>query len=390
MLEKKILNISKIENTDKYDRKKVGYLSGMIGTFLNVTLGVSKFVIGILANSVSITADAVNNFSDAIYSFATVLGFKFSSAPPDKDHPYGHGRVEYITTLIISMMVMIVGVQFAKTSIERIINPEKIIMGKIGIAFLVISIFVKLWMSLFNRKLSKAIDSSILKATSIDCLSDVFTTSVVLIAMIFADYTTFPVDGVVGLIVSAFILFSGFSLAKETISQLIGEAPSVELIKSVLSDIEKHKEILGIHNYTFHRYGHLKTIATVDVEVDSEMSLIKAHNLMSLIEKEIYEKYEIVLVIHVEPVGGNFTEREIELKEITENWKNQFSYIKSMYDFAIYKQGDKYFVGLQLALDGNKLDKNFDENSLKSELEELIKNYDEELKTSITILYEYF
>lgn len=286
MLEKKILNISKIENTDKYDRKKVGYLSGMIGTFLNVTLGVSKFVIGILANSVSITADAVNNFSDAIYSFATVLGFKFSSAPPDKDHPYGHGRVEYITTLIISMMVMIVGVQFAKTSIERIINPEKIIMGKIGIAFLVISIFIKLWMSLFNRKLSKAIDSSILKATSIDCLSDVFTTSVVLIAMIFANYTTFPVDGVVGLIVSAFILFSGFSLAKETISQLIGEAPSVELIKSVLSDIEKHKEILGIHNYTFHRYGHLKTIATVDVEVDSEMSLIKAHNLMSLIEKK--------------------------------------------------------------------------------------------------------
>ncbi len=390
MLEKKILSISRIENTDKYDRKKVGYFSGLIGTSLNVTLGVSKFLIGIFANSVSITADAVNNFSDAIYSFATVLGFKFSSAPPDKDHPYGHGRVEYITTLIISMMIMLVGLQFTKTSIERIISPEKIVMNKIGIAFLVVSIFVKLWMSLFNRKLGKAIDSSILRATSVDCLSDVCTTSVVLIAMIFADYTTFPIDGVVGLVVSAFILFSGFSLAKETVSQLIGEAPSVELIKSVLTDIEKHKEILGIHNYTFHTYGNNKKIATVDVEVDSEMSLIKAHNLMSLIEKEIYEKYEIVLVIHVEPVGGNFTEREIELKEITENWKNKFSYIKSMHDFAIYKQGYKYFVGLQLVLDGNKLDKNFDENSLKSEFEELIKNYDEELKTSITILYEYF
>ncbi|KXB66736.1 cation diffusion facilitator family transporter [Parvimonas sp. KA00067] len=390
MIDKKILSISRIENTDKYDRKKVGYFSGLIGTSLNVTLGVSKFLIGIFANSVSITADAVNNFSDAIYSFATVLGFKFSSAPPDKDHPYGHGRVEYITTLIISMMIMLVGLQFTKTSIERIISPEKIVMNKIGIAFLVVSIFVKLWMSLFNRKLGKAIDSSILRATSVDCLSDVFTTSVVLIAMIFADYTTFPVDGVVGLVVSAFILFSGFSLAKETVSQLIGEAPSVELIKSVLTDIEKHKEILGIHNYTFHTYGNNKKIATVDVEVDSEMSLIKAHNLMSLIEKEIYEKYEIVLVIHVEPVGGNFTEREIELKEITENWKNKFSYIKSMHDFAIYKQGYKYFVGLQLILDGNKLDKNFDENSLKSEFEELIKNYDEELKTSITILYEYF
>lgn len=390
MIDKKILSISRIENTDKYDRKKVGYFSGLIGTSLNVTLGVSKFLIGIFANSVSITADAVNNFSDAIYSFATVLGFKFSSAPPDKDHPYGHGRVEYITTLIISMMIMLVGLQFTKTSIERIISPEKIVMNKIGIAFLVVSIFVKLWMSLFNRKLGKAIDSSILRATSVDCLSDVCTTSVVLIAMIFADYTTFPIDGVVGLVVSAFILFSGFSLAKETVSQLIGEAPSVELIKSVLTDIEKHKEILGIHNYTFHTYGNNKKIATVDVEVDSEMSLIKAHNLMSLIEKEIYEKYEIVLVIHVEPVGGNFTEREIELKEITENWENKFSYIKSMHDFAIYKQGYKYFVGLQLVLDGNKLDKNFDENSLKAELEELIKNYDEELKTSITILYEYF
>ena len=365
MLEKKILNISRIGNTDKYDRKKVGYFSGLIGTFLNVTLGLSKFFIGILANSVSITADAVNNFSDAIYSFATVLGFKFSSAPPDKDHPYGHGRVEYITTLIISMMVMVVGVQFAKTSVERIINPEKILMGRIGIIFLVISIVVKLWMSLFNRKLSKAIDSSILKATSI------------------------PVDGVVGLIVSAFILFSGFSLARETISQLIGETPDLELVKSVLTDIENHSEILGIHNYTFHKYGHLKTIGTVDVEVDCEMSLVKAHNLMSLIEKEIYDKYEIVLVIHVEPVGGNFTEREIELKEITENWKNQFSYIKSMHDFAIYKQGNKYFVGLQLALDGNKLDKNFDENIFKCEIEELIKNYDNNLKTSITILYDY-
>ena len=376
MLEKKILNISRIENTDKYDRKKVGYFSGLIGTFLNVTLGISKFLIGILANSVSITADAVNNFSDAIYSFATVLGFKFSSAPPDKDHPYGHGRVEYITTLIISMMVMVVGVQFAKTSVERIINPEKILMGRIGIIFLVISIIVKLWMSLFNRKLSKAIDSSILKATSIDCLSDVFTTSVVLIAMIFADYTTFPVDGVVGLIVSAFILFSGFSLARETISQLIGETPDLELIKSVLTD----SEILGIHNYTFHKYGHLKTIGTVDVEVDCEMSLVKAHNLMSLIEKEIYDKYEIVLVIHVEPVGGNFTEREIELKEITENWKNQFEYIKSIHDFAIYKEGEEYFVGMQVALYGN---------IFKCEIEELIKNYDNNLKTSITILYDY-
>lgn len=390
MIDKKILSISRIENTDKYDRKKVGYFSGLIGTSLNVTLGASKFLIGIFANSVSITADAVNNFSDAIYSFATVLGFKFSSAPPDKDHPYGHGRVEYITTLIISMMIMLVGLQFTKTSIERIISPEKIVMNKIGIAFLVVSIFVKLWMSLFNRKLSKAIDSSILKATSIDCLSDVFTTSVVLVAMIISKYTTFPIDGVVGLVVSAFILFSGFSLAKETVSQLIGEAPDNEFVKKISDEIEKHNEILGIHNYTFHRYGHLKTIATVDVEVDSEMSLIKAHNLMSLIEKEIYEKYEIVLVIHVEPVGGNFTEREIELKEITGNWKNKFSYIKSMHDFAIYKQGYKYFVGLQLVLDGNKLDKNFDENSLKSEFEELIKNYDEELKTSITILYEYF
>ena len=389
MLYKKILNISKIGNTDKYDRKKVGYFSGLIGTFLNVTLGISKFLIGILANSVSITADAVNNFSDAIYSFATVLGFKFSSAPPDKDHPYGHGRVEYITTLIISMMVMVVGVQFTKTSVERIINPEKILMGRIGIIFLVISIVVKLWMSLFNRKLSKAIDSSILKATSIDCLSDVFTTSVVLIAMIFADYTTFPVDGVVGLIVSAFILFSGFSLARETISELIGETPDLELIKSVLTDIENHNEILGIHNYTFHKYGHLKTIGTVDVEVDCEMSLIKAHNLMSLIEKEIYDKYEIVLVIHVEPVGGNFTEREIELKEITENWKNQFEYIKSIHDFAIYKEGEEYFVVMQVALYGNKLSKTFDENILKYEIEELIKNYDENLKTSITILYDY-
>lgn len=389
MVTQKILKMSKIKGSDKYDRKKVGYFAGVIGIFLNLMLGTSKFLIGILVNSIAITADAVNNFLDAIYSSATVLGFKFSSAPPDKDHPYGHGRIEYITTLIISMMIMFVGFQFAKTSIERIINPEKIIMSKMGVIFLILSIFVKFWLSLFNRKLGNEINSSILKATSMDCLSDVGTTSVILIALAFSKYTSFPVDGVVGLLVSGFILFSGFSFAKETISQLIGEAPSLELIKSVMSDIEKHSEILGIHNYTFHRYGHLKTIGTVDVEVSSEMSLVKAHNLMSIIEKEIFEKYEILLVIHIEPVGGNYSERELGLQKNIEDWKRNIDYLKSMHDFAIYKENENFFVGLQLVVDGNKITKTFEESKLKTEIEEIIKQYDENLKTSITILYDY-
>lgn len=389
MIGKKILSISRIENTDKYDRKKVGYFSGLIGTSLNVTLGVSKFLIGIFANSVSITADAVNNFSDAIYSFATVLGFEFSSAPPDKDHPYGHGRVEYITTLIISMMIMLVGLQFTKTSIERIISPEKIVMNKIGIAFLVVSIFVKLWMSLFNRKLGKAIDSSILRATSVDCLSDVCTTSVVLIAMIFADYTTFPIDGVVGLVVSAFILFSGFSLAKETVSELIGEAPDNEFAKKISDEIEKFDGVLGVHHLSFHKYGHLQTIATADVEVSADMSLVKAHNLVTIIEKEIRDNYEISLIIHIDPVGGNYTQRELELKVLVSNWANQVEYIKSIHDFAIYQKDDSEFLGVEIFIDGNKLKKDFDKEQLTNEFDRFVKSFDSKLKTSVVIIMDY-
>ena len=361
MVVKKILELSKIKGTNKYDRKKVGYFSGLIGTFLNVSLAISKLIIGILVHSIAITADAVNNFSDAVYSSATILGFKISAAPPDRDHPYGHGRVEYITTLIISMMIMLVGIQFAKTSLDRIINPRVVVINKIGIVFLVISILIKIWMSVFNRKLSKEINSSILKATSFDCLTDVFTTSVVLLAMICANYTIFPVDGIVGLVVSIFVLLSGFSLARETVSQLIGELPDSKLIKSVLEDILSYEGVIGVHNYTFHRYGHLKTIATVDVEVPAEMRLVKAHNLVSVIEKEIYEKYDIELITHIEPIGGNFTETELELQKIICDWKNNFEYIKSMHDFAIYKANEGYFLGIELVIDGNKLRKNFDD-----------------------------
>ena len=389
MVVKKILELSKIKGTNKYDRKKVGYFSGLIGTFLNVSLAISKLIIGILVHSIAITADAVNNFSDAVYSSATILGFKISAAPPDRDHPYGHGRVEYITTLIISMMIMLVGIQFAKTSLDRIINPRVVVINKIGIVFLVISILIKIWMSVFNRKLSKEINSSILKATSFDCLTDVFTTSVVLLAMICANYTVFPVDGIVGLVVSIFVLLSGFSLARETVSQLIGELPDSKLIKSVLEDILSYEGVIGVHNYTFHRYGHLKTIATVDVEVPAEMRLVKAHNLVSVIEKEIYEKYDIELITHIEPIGGNFTETELELQKIICDWKNNFEYIKSMHDFAIYKANEGYFLGIELVIDGNKLRKNFDDNILKSELNNLIKTYDKDLNSVITILYDY-
>lgn len=389
MIEKKILNISRIENTDKYDRKKVGYFSGLIGTCLNIILGISKFFIGILVNSVSVTADAVNNFSDAIYSFATVLGFKFSSAPPDKNHPYGHGRIEYITTLIISMMIMLVGFQFTKTSIEKIISPEKIVMNKIGITFLVISIFVKLWMSLFNKKLGKIIDSSILKATSTDCLSDVCTTSVVLVAMIFSKYTTFPIDGLVGLIVSIFILISGFSLAKETISELIGETPDNEFIKKILNDIEKFDDVLGVHHLTFHKYGHLQIVASAHVEVSSDMELVKAHNIATIIEKEIRDKYDVSIVIHIDPVASDCSQRELELKDFVLKWASQIEYIKSIHDFAIYHKDDSEFLGVEIFIDGNKLKKDFYKEQLISEFDRFIKSFDPRLKTSVLIIVDY-
>lgn len=389
MIVNKILNLTYDKVSNTYNRTRVGYISGIIGIFLNSILCVSKFIFGILTNSVAIMADAINNLSDVMSSFITIMGFKISSTPPDKDHPYGHGRVEYITTFIVSIIILFVGFQFIKTSITRILKPEAIIISKPSMIFLVLSILIKFWMSILNRKLGNQINSDLLIATSFDSLADCFTTSVVLISSIIVKYINFPIDGIVGTLISIYIVYSGYSIARDTVSYLIGKAPDDKLTMDVMEELKKYDMILGVHNLKFHTYGDRITMATVDVEVNANNSLVKVHNLTSVIEKEMMEKFNISLVIHAEPVGGEFTEREKELKIILDNYFKNIKYIKSIHDFAIYKTNSQNFVALEVVVDGNMLNKNFNELRLKKEIEKLILRYDSNLKVVIRILFEY-
>lgn len=385
---KKILKISKLKDEkNKYDKEKIGYLSSIIAISLNLFIAILKFIIGFFTFSISVMVDGINNFFDAICSFFTSVAFKLSKKPQDEEHPFGHGRVEYITTLIISIIIIFVGFQFLKTSIEKFFNVENIKINSISIIFLIISIIIKLWLYCLNKKLFKKTNSNLLKAISLDSLTDALITFCCILSLIFSKYTKIHIDSILGILISCIILHQGFLLSKDTIDDLLGKAPKKELVHKVIMTIKNHKEILGVHNFNIHTYGNNKKIATVDVEVFENMSVNTAHSLMSMIEKEVFEKYEIVLITHIEPFRKNLTEDEIKLKEILEKLKTQKNFIKSIHDFEINNKNN--FVSIQFVLDGKKLKKDFIEKNFKNEIEKIIKQYNKNLKTIITILYEY-
>lgn len=353
MIYKQILKISKIKD-NKYNEEKIVHLSSVISIFLNVFLAILKFVIGIFTSSVSIMADSLNNFSDALCSFFTTIAFNISKKPQDENHPFGHGRLEYIITLIISIIIILIGFQFLKTSIEKIFNPKMVKLNLLGLVFLLIATFVKLWLYYLNKKLFKKFDLKLLKAVSVDSFTDSLITIASIFSLIFSNKTVLPIDSLLGIFISIIILYQGFTLSKDTINDLLGTAPKKELVKKILKDIEKHKEILNLHNFNLHSYGN-KKIASIDIEVDEKMTVDKAHSIMSIIEKEIYEKYEITLITHIEPYRKNLTLKEEKLREKIKTFKNKYDFIKSLHDFEINEENK--FVCLQLVLDGQKLTK---------------------------------
>ena len=257
-----------IENEDV--RNKYGYLAGMVGIIANFILFGVKLSVGLLTSSIAIMADAFNNLSDMASSVITIVGFKLASIPPDKEHPFGHGRLEYISALIVAFMVMLVGIQFVKSSIDRILNPVPITFEIIPFILLFISILVKVWLSRFNKFMGSKINSSALKAASVDAMGDVFTSSTVLISFLAAKFTSIPIDGYAGIIVSVAILYAGYSLVKETISPLLGEAPDPELVQGISQAILSYEHIQGVHDLIIHNYGVGKSIASVHAEIPAD------------------------------------------------------------------------------------------------------------------------
>ncbi|EYE89381.1 cation diffusion facilitator family transporter [Fervidicella metallireducens AeB] len=323
-----------IPKSKKNSREAYGLLGGIVGIVVNIILFVVKFFIGTITNSVAITADAFNNLSDMGSAVVTIIGFKIADKPADKEHPFGHGRGEYIAGLVVSFAVLLVGFQFLKESYDRIKNPSPLVFDYISFIVLIISVFTKVWLGMFNKVLSRKISSGTLNATSFDSFSDVIITSTVALSLVASKYTTFPIDGYSGIIVSLFILFAGYNLVKDTISPLLGEAPDPELVKSIISEVLSYKPIMGTHDLIVHSYGAGKHIATIHAEIPSDVPIMAAHEIIDKAENEISKKLGIHLVIHMDPVNLNDVEIN-ETKEKIDEILSKIPSIKSYHDFRI-------------------------------------------------------
>lgn len=296
------LFIRKENTNDSAVRAAIGKMSGIVGIVCNLLLAAAKLMVGILSGAVSVTADAMNNFTDAASSIVTLIGFKLAEKPADSEHPYGHARFEYLSGLAVAALIVVIGFELAKTSLDKILNPTAVDVSLPLIIVLVASIAVKLWMSLFNRKLGKMIDSTALLAVSADSRNDVIATSVVLIAAVVEKLTNLPVDGYMGMAVALFILYSGANLAKETISPLLGEAASPQLRQNIVQVLEGNERVLGWHDLMVHDYGPGQRFASLHVEMDQREDPLVCHEIIDDMERLCYEKYQVHLVIHYDPV----------------------------------------------------------------------------------------
>ena len=291
------------QTKDSNVRQAYGYLAGFIGIFANILLFAGKLLVGLAINSIAVMADAINNLTDAASSVITLVGFKVTNKPADREHPFGHGRIEYISAMIVSFLVILVGFEFIKSSIERIMNPVAVEFDWITFILLSFSIAIKVWLSFFNRKIGKSIGSKAMEATAMDSLSDVITTSVVLLSLILSIWITFPIDGYIGIAVALFIMYSGFNLTKETLNPLLGEAPEAEFVNDIITRTLSYEGVIGVHDIIVHNYGPNRCVVSLHAEIPASMDVVSAHDLIDRAEQEISEELGIHLVMHMDPIN---------------------------------------------------------------------------------------
>lgn len=305
-----------IRESDSEEKKRrvYGTLGAVVGIFLNICLFTGKYLAGFLSGSIAIMADAFNNLSDAGSSFISLIGFVFSGKKPDLDHPFGHGRIEYLAGLGVSFLILLMGVELAKNSVQKILHPVSVQISTLSIAVLSASILVKLYMAYYNHAIGKKIRSATMAATATDSLSDAVATTVVLLAMLFLAVTGINIDGYCGILVAVFILAAGIGAAKETVSPLLGQAPDPEFVKEIKELVMQHEEVLGIHDMAVHDYGPGRVMVSLHAEVSGDGNIYELHDLIDRIERELKEKLHCETVIHMDPIDvGNV--KTVEMKE---------------------------------------------------------------------------
>lgn len=315
-------------------RGRYGVLGSVVGVICNLLLFAAKFILGAFSNSIAITADAFNNLSDVGSSLVTLVGFKMAAKPADRDHPFGHGRIEYLSGLVVSFFILFVGLEIGKTSLQKIFNPEPVVFSLFVVAGLVLSIFVKLWLGAFNRRLGKKIGSTAMQASAVDSISDVCSTSVTLISVIAARFTSLPVDGVMGVVVAVFILAAGCGIAKDTLNPLLGVKPNPALVKRIQEMVLAYDGILGIHDLIVHDYGPSRRFASVHAEVSVHIDIIHSHDIIDRAERAIAQELNVELVIHLDPIETD-CEKTNEMHVLTASLVREIDPAFTIHDFRM-------------------------------------------------------
>lgn len=324
----------KAEEDSPEIRQKYGVLCGLAGIIFNVLLALGKFIAGLLSGSVAIMADAANNLSDAGSSLIVLFGFKLAGQKPDPDHPFGHGRVEYISGLLVSVLIIYMAIELLKSSVDAIIHPGEIVFEPVILVILLVSILVKFYMFCYNRKFGRKIHSEAMLATSMDSLSDMGATAVVLISMLVSHYTSLQIDGICGVLVALLIFYAGFNSAKETINPLLGQPPEPEFVERIEEIVSAEEEIIGIHDLIVHNYGPGRVMISLHAEVPADGDILALHDMIDNVEHRLKDKLHCAAVIHMDPVCTK-DEQTLELKRVVTEIIKEVDPVLSIHDFRV-------------------------------------------------------
>lgn len=378
LVKKFIKDYDKIE--DNKVREKYGILSSFVGIICNIILFSAKFIIGAMSNSIAIISDGFNNLSDCASCIVTMFGYKMAAKPADKDHPFGHGRMEYLTALVIAVVILFVGVELLKGSWSKITNPDEIEFSAVALIVIIISILIKVWMGFFNRVLGARINSSVMLATSKDSFNDVIATGASLIALVASLFTDAPVDGIMGIIVSVFILLSGYGIIKETIDQLLGQPADEALVNNIKDMVEESAYAIGMHDLIIHCYGPGNLIGSVHIEVDGKGNIMEIHDAIDELERNIYDELGVMITVHMDPVETD-NEEINKAKAMVETIIKKIDSNLSMHDFRMVAGPSHTNLIFDIVIPYDcKLSQKF----IKDEIDHRLKAYDKIYYTVIT------
>ncbi|MDO5292827.1 MAG: cation diffusion facilitator family transporter [bacterium] len=367
---------------DSKVRTSYGILASVVGIICNLILSVTKLVIGTIIGSISVIADAFNNLSDAASSIISFIGVKMASRPADEEHPFGHGRYEYISALVVAFLVLQVGFSCFKSAIDKILHPEEVAFNIVLVGILVLSILIKIWLGIFNRTLGKRINSTVMRATSTDAFGDVLVTSATVASLLISKYSGVNIDGYMGIVVSIFVLIAGFNIAKDTLEPLLGEAVSKETYDLITKKVEGQEGIVGSHDLIVHSYGPGHIMATIHAEVPNNMSFEEAHELIDRVERQILRDENIFLVIHMDPIEVNDKE-VMRARDIISKIVKELDDEASIHDFRLISEGEIRNLVFDLLVPHQYSVEQ--EEKIQQQVKNLAKAYDERYTCVITL-----